>query len=201
MVLKERVTDRCTEHLAPPPKMAIFIDGPYLSKAAETLKLRDHNEDFDFKKMLAVLRGNCRLLFANYYTGLSFSPSAQGFFTKIESFGYQVVESRDNPITDKVAPVDHQLLTDVCLCADTYKIATIVSGDGDFAYAIERLARDHGKIINVVAARHSTSRNIIALTNKYPGQVRIFYLDDICENFLMRRVFPGPSKFAKAKIS
>jgi len=185
----ERIFDGRPEHVAPPPKMAVFIDGPYLSKTTESLGLRNRNMDYDWGKMLSWLKGKCNLVGAYLFTGLSFSASAQGFFRKIESLGYTVVQSRDNPVTDKVAPVDHQLLTDLCLLADSYQIATVVSGDGDFAYAIERLARDLGKKVNIVAARNNTSMALTALTKKYSGQIRIFYLDDIHPSFVMRRIF------------
>ena len=179
------------EQLGPSPRLAIFIDGPYLSKAANSLGLRDNNTDFDFQKMLKFLADpeKCRLATARYYSGLTFSPTAYPFFGKLERLGYEVIASKGNPVTGKTAPVDHQLLTDLCLLKDTYQIATVVSGDGDFAYAIEGLAGNFGKRVNIIAARHNISTSLLELADKYPQKVRILLLDEHYQWFTMRRVF------------
>lgn len=129
------------------------------------------------------------LIGAKYYTGLSFSPSAQPFFRKMESFGYEIIKSKENPVTGKKAPVDHYLVTDLCLAKDSFDIATVISGDGDFAYPIEKLAVEFGKKINIVAARHNISTDLLALANKYPLQVSILFLGEHYRWFTMRRVF------------
>ncbi|TSC53080.1 MAG: hypothetical protein LiPW16_490 [Microgenomates group bacterium LiPW_16] len=177
------------EKLGPSHPTAIFIDGPYLSKAADFIGLRKNNQDFDFEKMLKFLLGPGKLITARYYTGLKFSPQVQPFFNKLEEFGYVIIQSTENPVTGKVAPVDHQLLSDLCLLKDSYEIANVVSGDGDFAYPIEKLTRDFGKRINIIAARHNMSTRLLALAQTYPLTVRILLLDKHSPQFVMRKVF------------
>jgi uncharacterized LabA/DUF88 family protein len=169
-------------------KTAVFIDGPYLSKAAGTLKLRDKNMDFDFQKMLLYLLGPGQLVFAKYYTGLSSSPSARPFLHKIQQFGYEVVEAIENPVTQKPAPIDHVLITDLCLSQDQWQVAHVVSGDGDFAYPIKRLVTEYDKKIYIVAARHNISTLFLNLAEIHPSNIKILLLDDHCSQFTMRRV-------------
>lgn len=168
---------------------AIFIDGPYLSRAATMLGLRNKKMDFDFEKMMAFLLGHGRLITAGYYTGLTFSPSAQAFFNKIERFGYEVIKAVENPVTGKVAPVDHQLISDLCLTKDQWEIACVVSGDGDFSYPIERLTRDFNKRVKIVAGRHNISTHLLQLADTYPVSIQILLLDEFSDQFTMRRVF------------
>ncbi len=179
-----------------PPKIFVFIDGPYLSKAVNALGLRERNMDLDFQKMLGYLADpkKSELVGACYYSGLSFSASAQPFFQKLKNFGYEVIVGEENPVTGKVAPVDHQLLTDLCLDKDNYDIATVVSGDGDFAYAIESLVIRFGKKVNIVATRSNISTNLLALANRYPSQVRILFLEEHYQWFTMRRVLKNGKK-------
>lgn len=150
--------------------------------------LRDRSMDVDLEKMKTLFLGPGDLAAARYYSGLGFSPSALPFFSKLKQIGYEVCCTNENVVTGKPAPVDAMLLTDLCLFKDQYDVAYVVSGDGDFAYAIENLATRFEKKIVIIASRSNISLSLKRLARDYPSRVRVFLLEDHYQEFCMRRI-------------
>lgn len=161
-------------HFSPP--MAIFIDGPNLSGAASRLNIHGGEESFDFEaiKWLFSNQGGIPLL--RYYVDSDNVRENRSFYLGLENLGWTVVQSvcreGHGRIPYKEAPVDHELITDLCLTE--WKTANLVSGDGDFAYAVARLA-EQGRKINVIANKVDMSQRLHKLGGSH--DIRFLFLD------------------------
>ena len=119
-------------------KITIFIDGNNLFHAARSVGV-----EIDYAKFLNFLRGDSPLLRAFFYTGVDEKAERQqGFLLWMRRNGYRVVEKELKTYADgtKKANLDVEIAVDMLSLADKYDTAVLVSGDEDFAYAINAVA-------------------------------------------------------------
>jgi len=106
------------------------------------------------------------------------------FFRRLESFGYQVVEAGGKTYRDgtkKRPDADAMIITDLLSLIESYDEATLVSGDGDFTYPVQRLL-EIGKRVRVVSTRSHLAHSL-----KESG-AEIVYLEGKLPELLMSRV-------------
>ena len=149
----------------PVPRVAIFIDG---SNLYHSLEENCNRYDLDFAAFSAKLCGG-RQHFRTYYYNLLRDPNRnpqayhdqQKFLTALYSTPYLEVRLGSSKMRGDVAVekgVDVMLATDLLRAAwdDLYDVAILVSGDGDFSYAVQAV-KDMGKHVEVAAFQANLS--------------------------------------------
>lgn len=96
--------------------------------------------------------------------------SKTGFFYKLDMSGYRVdanpLRWRDDRLAEKGADIN--LATEMIAQGfnDSYEVATVVTGDGDFSRSI-RYVQNQGKIVRIASFEHSISRDFKKLADEY----------------------------------
>lgn len=145
-------------------KVAIFIDGNNLFHAAKTAGV-----EIDYSRLLKHLCGDDRLLRAFFYTGVDEQASKQaGFLLWMRRNGYRVVEKEIKVFPDgtKKANLDVEIAVDMLSLVDKYDTAILVSGDEDFAYAVNAIAYKGARVI-IAGFRNNTSPKLIDVSDKF----------------------------------
>lgn len=154
-------------------RVAIFIDGSNLYHALEgTLK----RHDLDFTQFVAKLCGDRRLFRAYYYNALqdaALRPDAfreqQEFLDGLRKTPYLEVRLgtiKTSQGTQVEKGVDIMLGTDLLYFAwnNFYDTAVLVSGDADFAYALQAV-KNMGKHVEVAYFEGATARELLAVAD------------------------------------
>ena len=150
------------------PRVAIFIDG---SNLYHSLEENCNRYDLDFAAFSNKLcRG--RRHFRTYYYNLLRDPNRnpqayhdqQKFLTALYSTPYLEVRLGSSKMRGDVAVekgVDIMLATDLLRTAwdNLYDVAILVSGDGDFSYAVKAV-KDMGKHVEVAAFQANLSMEL-----------------------------------------
>ncbi|MBX7222370.1 MAG: NYN domain-containing protein [Blastocatellia bacterium] len=145
-------------------KIAIFIDGNNLFHAARSVGV-----EIDYAKLLDVLRSEDQLLRAFFYTGVDQQAERQqGFLLWMRRNGYRVVEKELKLFADgtKKANLDVEIAVDMLSLADKYDTAILVSGDEDFAYAVNAVAYK-GARVEIAGFRSNTSPRLIDVADRF----------------------------------
>ena len=153
----------------PSPRVAVFIDG---SNLYHSLEENCKRFDVDFAAFATKLcRG--RPLFRTYYYNVGRDPDRnhqayqdqQKFLTALYNTAYLDVRLGTSKMRGDVAVekgVDIMLATDLLRLAweNMYDVAVLVSGDGDFAYAVKAV-KDMGKHVEVAAFPANLSQDLL----------------------------------------
>jgi uncharacterized LabA/DUF88 family protein len=145
-------------------RVAIFIDGNNLFHAA-----RSAGVEIDYAKLLNFLRGESPLLRAFFYTGVDErAERQQGFLLWMRRNGYRVVQKELKTFPDgtKKANLDVEIAVDMLSLVGNYDTAILVSGDEDFAYAINVIAYK-GVRVEVGGFRGNTSPRLIDVADRF----------------------------------
>lgn len=145
-------------------KITIFIDGNNLFHAARSVGV-----EIDYAKFLSFLRDGAPLLRAFFYTGVDEKAERQqGFLLWMRRNGYRVVEKELKTYADgtKKANLDVEIAVDMLSLADKYDTAVLVSGDEDFAYAINAVAYK-GVRVELAGFRSNTSPRLIDVADQF----------------------------------
>jgi len=145
-------------------RVAIFIDGNNLFHAA-----RSAGVEIDYAKLLNFLRGESPLLRAFFYTGVDErAERQQGFLLWMRRNGYRVVQKELKTFPDgtKKANLDVEIAVDMLSLVGNYDTAILVSGDEDFAYAINVVAYK-GVRVEVAGFRSNTSPRLIDVADRF----------------------------------
>ena len=142
----------------PEERVALFIDGSNLYAAARAL-----NFDIDYKRLLAVFSGKCRLVRAFYYTAMvedqEYSP-IRPLVDWLDYNGYTMVTKPTKEFTDSAGRrkikgnMDIELAIDVMEMADKLDHVVLFSGDGDFRRLVDAVQRK-GLRVSVVSTVRS----------------------------------------------
>jgi uncharacterized LabA/DUF88 family protein len=147
-------------------RVAVFIDGANLFYAAAALKTQ-----IDYRQLLHQVVAQRSVVGAFFYAGVnSSSRKERAFLSKILQEGYQVVKKELITRLDgsKKANLDVEIALDMVLkaCEGRYDTAILVSGDGDFAYAVDTV-RSKGLKVEVIGLRSMTSKTLIRSADRY----------------------------------
>ncbi len=146
-------------------RVAIFIDGANIYHSATQLGL----EPPDYADFLTFLKRQSSSSQTFFYTGIDSSNLHQKrLLLRLKHLDCQIVSKEVIKRADGSckANLDIELALDLVELADTYDTAILVSGDGDFIPAIERVQR-LGKRVEVVGYRATTSKKLIELADDY----------------------------------
>src|SRR3989338_8164960 len=145
-------------------RIAIFIDGNNLFHAARTIGL-----EVDYAKLLKTLCNKGSLLRAFFYTGVDKNAAKQqGFLLWMRRNGYRVVQKELKVFPDgtKKANLDVEIAVDMLSLCGKYETAILVSGDEDFAYAVNAVAYK-GARVEVAGFRNNTSPKLIDVADRF----------------------------------
>ena len=153
---------------SPVPRVAIFIDG---SNLYHSLEENCNRYDLDFAAFSSKLCGG-RHHFRTYYYNLLRDPNRNPqayhdqhkFLTALYSTPYLEVRLGSSKMRGDAAVekgVDIMLATDLMRTAwgNLYDVAILVSGDGDFSYAVQAV-KDMGKHVEVAAFQANLSMEL-----------------------------------------
>ena len=154
-------------------RAAIFIDGSNLYHALQG-NFRRH--DLNFIEFANVLCGS-RHLFRTYYYNILQDPAQrpdshreqQEFLDILGRTPYLEVRLGSTKLSQGIAVekgVDVMLATDLVYFAwkDFYDVAVLVSGDGDFAYALQAV-KNMGKHVEVAYFESGVSKDLLSVAD------------------------------------
>ena len=160
----------------------LFIDEPNVARSLG--HVRSQGKDLDYKKLKEYFSAQRPLAGAFFYTGYKESQiGMRGFFSRLKSFGYEVVLVRSKRYrngTVKNADTDIKIVTDLFTKFNQYDEAVLVSGDGDFADAVQQLMM-HGKRVKVVSMRGRLAQEL------RESGADVIFLENILPQLLMDR--------------
>ena len=134
-------------------RVALFIDGGNLYHAAKSLGFK-----VDFLRLKDFFVTKERTLFKAFYYS-AYDPS-EGFIMKILDWlrynGFNIVTKEVKKITPSYQKgnMDVELVSDMLLNMNSYDVAVLFSGDGDFTRCVLDLQK-HNKIVHVVSTEKS----------------------------------------------
>jgi uncharacterized LabA/DUF88 family protein len=154
-------------------RVAIFIDGSNLYHALEN-NFRRH--DLNYTEFTTKLCGS-RTLFRTYYYNVQQDPAKrpdspkvqQEFLDILQKTPYFEVRLGGTKLSQGVSVekgIDIMLATDLINFAwkDLYDIAILVSGDSDFAYALQSV-KNMGKYIEIAYFENVVSKDLLDLAD------------------------------------
>ena len=154
-------------------RVAVFIDGSNLYHA---LRANFTRYDLKFADFIKKLCGDRRLFRAYYYNVLQ-DPSQradayreqQEFFSALRETPYLEVRLGGTKLSQGVPVekgIDVMLVTDLLRFAwsDRYDVALLVSGDADFAYALQAI-KNMGKYVEVAYFESNVSKDILEVAD------------------------------------
>ena len=167
-------------------RVAIFIDGSNLYHA---LRANFGRYDINFTEFTRKLCGS-RRLFRTYYYNVLQDPTQraeghreqQEFLSTLRETPYLEVRLGGTKLAQGGIPVekgiDVMLVTDLLHFAwnDLYDIAVLVSGDSDFAYALQAI-KNRGKHVEVAYFESNISKDLLAVADNKHLLDRNFFKD------------------------
>jgi len=148
-----------------PNRVAIFIDAANIYHSAIQLGF----DPPDYADLLAFLKRQYSSYQAFFYTGLdSTNRQQKRLLFRLQNLGYKIISKEIIKRADGSckANLDVELALDLVELADTYDTAILVSGDGDFVPAIERI-QQLSRRVEVVSYRATTSQKLMQLADNY----------------------------------
>lgn len=151
-------------------RIAVFVDGGnffYMQKALGWFA--------DPKKLLDLIAEQGKITDAYYYLGQDMSGESkqQGFMDALPNMGYTVVPKPIKTILDtetgegrRKANLDVEIVLDMFNTIDSYDMAVLVSGDGDFERPLN-LLRSRGKRFQVYAVDHLIARELRQVAGRH----------------------------------
>jgi uncharacterized LabA/DUF88 family protein len=161
-------------HLDMPPqqksgfrgRVAIFVDASNLFYAASAIGIQ-----IEHSKLLDYIVGDSVLAGAYFYSSVdSAKRSEREFLSHRHQDGYQVIDKELVRRSDgsKKANLDIEIALDMVIKAleKSYDTAVLISGDGDFTYAVNTV-KSYGKRVEVVGLYSMTSHTLIQAADYY----------------------------------
>ena len=175
---------------SPQEKVGLFIDGANLSATARALGF-----DIDYKRLLELFKGRCRLVRAFYYTALvedqEYSP-IRPLIDWLDYNGYTMVTKPTKEFTDSTGRrklkgnMDIELAIDVLEMADHLNHIVLFSGDGDFRRLVEAVQRKGVRVTVVSTVRSQPSMVADELRRQADIFIDLLDLQDEIERELPR---------------
>ena len=167
----------------------LFIDEPNIARSLS--EIRSRGKDLDYHKLIDFFSARGPLAGAFFYTGYEDSQvGMKAFFRKLTDFGYEVVQVRGKRYRDgsvKRADPDIKIVTDLFIKFREYDEAILVSGDGDFADAVQQLMK-RGKRVKVLSMRSRLAQEL------RESGAEVIFLENILPSLTMdRQMRSGPA--------
>jgi uncharacterized LabA/DUF88 family protein len=145
-------------------RVIVLIDGSNLFYAALELGI-----EIDYVRLLRYLTANACLVHTFFYTGHDpANEKQQGFLFWMSRNGFRIVTKPVVQLPDgsRKANLDVEIAVDMMRLADACDTVVLVSGDGDFAYAVNAISY-RGVRVEVVGLRSMTNDSLINVADCY----------------------------------
>jgi len=166
-------------------RVAIFIDGSNLYHA---LRSNFRRYDLNFAEFASKLSGS-RRLFRTYYYNVLQDPiqrpdgyrEQQEFLDILRKTPYLEIRLGSTKVAQGIPVekgIDIMLATDLLYFAwnDFYDVAVLVSGDSDFAYALQAV-KNMGKHVDVAYFESGVSKDLLNIADNRHLLNRSFFID------------------------
>ena len=153
-------------------RLGVFVDVPNLIYGAERGEGAAEGSSVDMGRLLDYLSEGRELIRATAYSPVSDDPAEpverQRFVQPFVRHGYRIVTKPMKRFADGSVKgnFDVEMALDMVTMAERLDVVSIVSGDADFARAVEVL-QGKGVRVEVVAFSGSTSIEMRALADRY----------------------------------
>ena len=150
--------------------IAVFVDGANLRYTERDLL----GWRIDLRKLLDWVRRSGTVTDAIYYTGLALAPDDRfaAFVRALPHMGFSLVTKpvktlikRNGTLINK-ANLDVEIVVDMCTMLDSFDMAVLVSGDGDFRRPLE-LLRTRGKRFLVISTQGCVARELREVAGRH----------------------------------
>lgn len=141
-------------------KIAVFVDGSNLYY----MQKKHLSWHVDLKKLLGYLNRYGEVVDACYYTAIDTkSDTPNAFLTALPHMGFSVVSKplKYNGSVHK-GNLDVEIVVDMLTTINTYDLAVLVSGDGDFEKVLRHL-KSVGKQFLVISHPSVVAKEILAV--------------------------------------
>jgi uncharacterized LabA/DUF88 family protein len=179
-------------------RVAIFIDASNLFYAASSMEIQ-----IEYSRLLSYVAADSIVGGAFFYTGIDpLKEREKRFLSQLQREGYQVIEKELVRRSDgsKKANLDVEIALDMVLkgVENLYNTAVLISGDGDFTYAVNAV-KSQGKRVEVIGLYHMTSHTLIQAADQYTnlGMIK----NQIRKSQPSGKVYRLPDHFPKKKSS
>lgn len=146
-------------------RVALFVDEGNLFHAAAALRIQ-----VNYACLLAYVTRGCQCSGAFFYTAVKSDEHKRQLQSRGSLRDYQIIDRQmiwyeDGSVK---ANLDVEIASDIVSKAfqDLYDTAVLISGDGDFTYAVNKV-REQGRRVEVIGLRRRTSRSLIAASDYY----------------------------------
>ena len=166
-------------------RVAIFIDG---SNLYHSLRSNFRRYDLNFAEFASKLSGP-RRLFRTYYYNVLQDPiqrpdgyrEQQEFLDILRKTPYLEIRLGSTKVAQGIPVekgIDIMLATDLLYFAwnDFYDVAVLVSGDSDFAYALQAV-KNMGKHVEVAYFESGVSKDLLSIADNRHLLNRSFFID------------------------
>jgi uncharacterized LabA/DUF88 family protein len=159
-------------------RVVVLIDGSNILHASRKFAEKNAipNYKIDYKKLEEAVLGERPCIRTYFFCSRKVPPDPveQGFQEALQSLGFTVISRplherhRQGKRTYVEKGVDVALVTEMLCLAynDAYDTVVVVSGDGDYKMAIERV-KQLGKRVEVASFRDSISRDLRLTADKF----------------------------------
>lgn len=155
------------DRTAQKPRLGVFVDVPNLMYGQEP-----DEKPINMGKLLDLLRGRRDIVRATAYSPISDNPAepleGQKFVAPFVPYEYRIVTKPLKRFADGSIKgnFDVEMAIDMLTMADRLDVIAIVSGDADFARAVE-VVQTRGVRVEVVAFAGSSSLEMRSLADQY----------------------------------
>jgi uncharacterized LabA/DUF88 family protein len=149
---------------SPRKALGVFIDAANLHASAQ-----QRGSHLDYPSLLSWLAQGRSEMEVHIYTGVDpRNPAQCRFLRKLRKQGYRVVTK---PVVihadgSRKANLDGKLIADMMAMCSRYETVLLLSGDGDFAPALEHI-RHQGCRLEVAAYKPDTNSELIQIANQF----------------------------------
>jgi len=150
-------------------RIAVFVDGSNLFYLQLEMGWR-----INMHRLLEYIERsfkdeNGKIISAIYYTPITHEQGQENFLGVLTQIGFSIYRKEiktiktDSDKTIKKSNVDVEIAIDMVLQAPNYDIAVLISGDGDFCYALQAI-KTMGKRFVVMATRNNVAKELLELS-------------------------------------
>lgn len=142
----------------------MFIDGSNLFFTSQMM-----NIEMDYVKLVDTLVAGGRLIRVTFYAGVDVDNNQSiGWQHFMRKKGFKLITKQlvSYPDGTRKADCDVEMAVDMVSQMDSFDTAILITGDGDLAYAAQKLSTS-GKQVEVVGNRMNTNSRLIEVADRF----------------------------------
>jgi uncharacterized LabA/DUF88 family protein len=145
-------------------RIMVFVDGSNLLYTSQMISI-----EIDYVKLIEHLVGGDKLIRVYFYAGVDNNTNGSAgwqYFMKKKGFKLVTKALVTYPDGHRKANCDVEMAVDMVVHMDAFDTAIVLTGDGDLAYAVQRLVNS-GKQVEVVGSRMNTNSSLFEAADRF----------------------------------